>query len=133
MQLEIRIAFRRALMLEGPGSDAISLTCARPVSHRERQLLAAHLDGLLPAWPVDGAFPKFMRTPSVNKGAATELAGRSHHWHTLQNLSFSLRGVDGGTGGAADSPSGAETSGAQFWEVRQRAPPNPWGHPTLSR
>ena len=114
MQLEIEMSFRRALVLDGPGSDAISLTCARPLAESEERMLAAHLDGLTPSMDLDGAFPKFLRLPSTRNAEAISLAGTSHLWHTLQNLSFSLRTVEGQ--GDRSDVNGHE----QWWQIHQR-------------
>ena len=117
IQIEIEIAFRRALMLDGPGSDAISLTCARPLTVAERHALAAHMDGYgSPQVNFEGAFPKFVRLPSVRGSEAAELTGGSHFWHTLQNLSFSLQHAEAATAGVE---AGGGGGGETWWEVRQ--------------
>lgn len=111
VQIEIEVSFRRTLSLDGPGSDAISIACARALSSAERLALVAHLDGNLPALLLDGVFPKFVRLPSVRQAEAEALQGAAYPWHTLQNLSIALRGA-----GLAAPP-----GSAQWWEVNQRA------------
>ena len=144
VQLEVEVTFRREISLSGIGSDVIALTCARALLPNERFALAASLDSIrspqatttttaeagAPTAPppppppppasvdIDGAFPKFLRLPSVRNAKAEAMppVGSSNGWHTLQNLTLTLHSSSGGDGGG-----GGGGNTREWWEIRQRS------------